>query len=204
MSGQPATVKVWEGEFGRAYTDRNVVDWSKRLPAFQEMVGGLGIERMLEVGCNRGHNLVALRQILGAGADICGVEPNSYALDLARSAEPAARVVQGSAFDLPFEDGYFDLVMTAGVLIHLDPRDLPRGLAEIYRVSRRYILAIEYYAEKDTEIPYRGQEGLLWKRDYRRDYQQQFSDLRLLRNGYCSADQGLDRCDWWLLEKTLP
>src|ERR1700690_2785240 len=51
-------LETWEGEFGVAYTDRNVVDPTARIEAFRTMVDGLDIARLLEVGCNRGHNLV--------------------------------------------------------------------------------------------------------------------------------------------------
>jgi hypothetical protein len=30
--------EIWEGEFGNAYTDRNVIDWRVRLPAFRHML----------------------------------------------------------------------------------------------------------------------------------------------------------------------
>ena len=59
---------VWKGEFGKAYTDRNVIDWHTRFPAFQQMLDGLPIKRVLEVGCNRGHNLAALVEVLGGGS----------------------------------------------------------------------------------------------------------------------------------------
>ena len=51
-------VKVWEGEFGVAYTDRNTIDYRTRLPAFRSILSELSIKQVLEVGCDRGHNLV--------------------------------------------------------------------------------------------------------------------------------------------------
>ena len=36
-------------------------------------------------------------------------------------------------------------------MIHIAPADLPKAMAEIYRVSKRYIVAIEY----DAAVPYR-------------------------------------------------
>jgi len=33
-------------------------------------------------------------------------------------------ILQGSAFDVPFKDGFFDLVFTSGVLIHLASGDI--------------------------------------------------------------------------------
>ena len=111
-------VKVWEGEFGRAYTDRNVIDWRTRLPGFRQMLDGLPIEQVFEVGCNRGHNLVALVELLEEGSNVVGIEPNRYALELARGSGAKGKVLQGHAFGLPFRNGHFDLVYTAGVLIH--------------------------------------------------------------------------------------
>ncbi len=191
----------WTGDFGRAYTERNVYDWKLRVPAFRAMLKDLSLERVLEVGCNRGYNLLALREVLGPGPEIVGVEPNAFALEIARAASPRVAAVHGDAYNLPFPDASFDLVFTVGVLIHIPPEELPKALTEIHRVSRRYILAAEYYAAEETPIVYRGQNDLLWKRDFRQHYQTLFPGLRLLREGYWDAEQGFDRTHWWLLEK---
>ena len=194
-------LNAWQGEFGTTYTDRNVVDWRVRLPAFREMLDGLSLRQVLEVGCNRGHNLVLLAELLGESCDVLGVEPNRYALELARQATSKAGVLHGDAFDLPFKDACVDLVFTAGVLIHIGPAELPAALAEMVRVSRRYLLSIEYFAEEETPVTYRGQEGLLWKRDFLGSFQAQFPDIRLLRQGYWGPESGFDRTHWWLMEK---
>ena len=194
-------LEVWKGEFGQAYTDRNVIDWRSRLSAFRRMLDGLSLTRVCEVGCNRGHNLLALTELLGGGSEIVGVEPNRYALQAARSASPQLGVVYGDAFDLPFKDGSFDLVFTSGVLIHVPPSGLSLALAEIHRTSRRYILAIEYFADEDRAIPYRGHDDLLWKRNFLAHYQRQFPELHLLQRGIWGREDGFDDTDWWLLEK---
>ncbi|MGD0623538.1 MAG: pseudaminic acid biosynthesis-associated methylase [Thermodesulfobacteriota bacterium] len=194
-------LETWQGEFGNAYTDRNQIDWQIRLPAFQKMVQELTIHRVLEVGCNRGHNLLALAEILGDGSEVVGIEPNRYALAIARSASVQVGVLYGHAFDLPFKNDYFDLVFSAGVLIHIPPAHLPEALTEIYRVSKRYLLSIEYFAEEETVIYYRDHEDLLWKRNFLRHWQTQFPDLRLIRTGYWGREDGFDRTHWWLLEK---
>jgi len=192
---------AWEGDFGVAYTERNLVDWHVRLPAFQQMLDGLDLQRVLEVGCNRGHNLKVLAELLGQGCDVVGVEPNRYALELARQATAKAGALHGDIFDLPFKDSFFDMVLTAGVLIHVAPADLPAALDELHRVSRRYLLAIEYFAQQEEAIRYRGQDGLLWKRDFLRAYLDQFPHLSLVQQGYWGVDSGFDRTHWWLLEK---
>ena len=194
-------LEAWEGEFGTAYTDRNVIDWHVRLPAFQQMLEGLDIQRVLEVGCNRGHNLLALAELMGDAGEIVGIEPNRYALRSARAASARVAALYGHALDIPFRDGVFDLAFTAGVLIHIPLADLPVAMKEICRVSRRYVLAIEYYAEEETVIPYQGRTDLLWKRDFLQHYQAQCPELSLIRSGYWGADVGFDRTHWWLLEK---
>src|SRR5215813_5714554 len=175
-------LETWEGEFGIAYTNRNVVDPASRLEAFRTMLGGLSLRGILEVGCNRGHNLVALREIFGEGMEIVGIEPNQYARTIAR--QTGNPVLRGNAIDLPFRPGSFDLVMTIGVLIHVGLSDLPLAMAEIARTSSQYVLCAEYFAEEETEIEYRGNRGLLWKRNFLEHYQRAVPEIRVKRSGY--------------------
>jgi pseudaminic acid biosynthesis-associated methylase len=198
---QDKQLETWQGEFGRAYTDRNIQYPFKRFSAFARMLEGLELSRILEVGCNRGHNLVTLTMLLGSDTEIVGIEPNPYALSLARRASDKTSALAGQADDIPFKNEYFDLVFTVGVLIHISLKDLGDCLDEIYRVSRRYILAVEYFAPEETTIPYRGHDNLLWKRDFLAHYQGRFSTLGLVRSGYWGLEHGFDRCNWWLLDK---
>jgi pseudaminic acid biosynthesis-associated methylase len=157
---------------------------------------------VLEVGCNRGHNLLALAELLEDNGDIVGIEPNRYALELTRAASTQITALYGHAFDIPFKDGNFDLVFTAGMLIHIPLSDLPTVLGEICRVSRRYVLAVEYFAEEETAILYRGHTDLLWKRNFLLHYQTQCPELALIRSGYWGLGDGFDRTHWWLFEKS--
>lgn len=195
---------TWQGEFGNQYTDRNTIDWHKRLPAFQRILSGLPLKRVLEVGCNRGHNLLCISKLLGEASEVIGVEPNAYAAKLARSLDPNISVIRGDAYAIPFVSGYFDLAFTAGVLIHVPDERLGEAIREIARVTRKYVLAIEYFSEHDTEIAYRNNHELLWKRDFLRHYQESLPNLSLVNSGYLDSTEGFDRCHWWLLEKRSP
>lgn len=203
MSEEIKQLEIWQGEFGRAYTDRNVVDWHRRLPAFKKMLGSLQLGRILEIGCNRGHNLQVMQELFSEDVDIFGVEPNIYAIRLARSASNKFTVVPGNVFDLPFKDAYFDLVFTAGVLIHVPTERLVEAIREAARVARRYVLAVEYYSDQDTAIEYRGRTDLLWKRNFLRHYQTNVPDLKLVDSGYWGEEHGFDRTHWWLMEKAV-
>lgn len=74
-------------------------------------------------------------------------------------------------------------------------------MQEIARVSSAYILAIEYFAEEDTEVTYRGNSGLLWKRDFWKHYTFAVPHLVLMRSGYWAKEDGFDRCHYWLMKK---
>ena len=192
-------VETWAGEFGRAYTDRNIGDPELRADAFTELLGGLELGSILEVGCNRGQNLAAVGR--GSTARLVGVDVNPYALDLARREAPVAEYVEAQAAELPFPDASFDLVFTVGVLIHVSPESLARVLAEIVRVSARFVLAAEYFAESEEVVHYRGRDDLLWRRDFHAAYLGVEPRLALVRSGYLGPERGFDRCHWWLLEK---
>lgn len=193
-------LQEWKGQFGREYTDRNVVDWASRAEGFDAIFesapGPIGT--VLEVGCNRGHNLEAI--VEDRYPAVVGVEPNPYARRIAL--DRGLIVLPGDAYALPFDDASFDLVFTSGVLIHVPPDRLEDAMAEIVRVSRRYVLAIEYYAETDTEVRYRDRDGLMWNRDYGAHYLslQGGSGHSIVRSGDLGPE--FDGARFWLLEKS--
>ena len=182
---------TWSGDFGSEYTDRNTYD-PVALDAFYEAQWGVARSKMnqdflselpkdsriLEVGSNVGNQLRCLQSM--GFSSLSGVELQDYAVEQARKLCPDMDIQQGSAFELPFEDRSFDLVFTSGVLIHISPDDLPKAVGEVYRCSGSYIWGFEYYADEPTSLPYRGKEGLLWKRDFSRYYLDVFSDLKML------------------------
>lgn len=194
-------LQAWQGDFGDAYTDRNAIDWQVRLPAWRTMLDGLALENVVEVGCNRGHNLRAIAELGTISGDIVGIEPNDKARRIARTQSSDVTALRGTAYSIPLVDGFADLSFTSGVLIHIALGDLPGALAEIVRVSRRYVLAAEYYAPEETVIEYRGHGNLLWKRDFKAHYLTQFPGLRVVREGYWGPEDGFDRVNWWLFEK---
>jgi pseudaminic acid biosynthesis-associated methylase len=183
-------LKEWRGDFGREYTDRNQPDWHDLVAGFRQMLPDR-VESVLEVGCNRGHNMVALQHLL-PGSVVQGVEPMAYARNLAVA--DGLDVSDGSVYALPFADETFDLVFTSGVLIHVPPDRLHEAMRELVRVSSRYVLAIEYGSATDEMIVYRGRTNMLWKRDYAQHYLLAVPDLEMMAAGKTGCD------DWVLLE----
>jgi pseudaminic acid biosynthesis-associated methylase len=193
MSKAQATpqLRAWCGEFGHEYTERSCLTpeqvdalWEKSYGTTRAELNRLFLRsiptdaRILEVGCNIGNQL-SLLQRLGY-CNLYGVDVQDYALDIARSRIKKVNLTQASSFSLPYEDKYFDLVFTSGVLIHISPHELPAALDEIHRCAKSYIWGSEYYASSVTEIDYRGHSELLWKMDYAKEYLARFADLEMV------------------------
>lgn len=186
-------MEQWASDFGRQYTDRNALS-SEQLDALNQSNYGItrrqlnarflkdipADARILEVGCNMGNQLLLLREM--GFRNLYGLDVQSYALERARSRLNGVCLVQATAFEIPYPDGFFDLVFTAGVLIHIAPDDLPRATAEIYRCTNSYIWGSEYHSPEAREVTYRGHQSLMWKMDYVNFYLEHFGDLELLLN----------------------
>lgn len=193
---QPTTIQeeFWKGDFGTSYTRRCRVIWQKRVPFWRGIIETTKARAILEVGCNFGPNLLALREVDPMLAT-WGIDVNETALaqakrnGLAVVNRPAARADTC---------GKFDLVFSAGVLIHVPTEQLPDVMAAIVKASRKYVLAVEYAADKEEAVVYRGHDGYLWRRPFGALYEQM--GLTMVAQGAAPAE-AFDRCRWWLMEK---
>lgn len=189
------TEEFWAGKFGIEYLQRNQINPDDRVPFWKSAVDYCTPASVLEVGCNRGHNLVAIQKC-DASIDCYGVDVNAVAVEEARQQGLEVQRANGQSIAGLYEAGSMDLVFTAGVLIHIPPEDLEAVMRAIIVTSARYVLAIEYAGEKEEEIEYRGHAGKLWRRPFGNIYQ----DLGLKMLSYGEAG-GFDQCIYWLLEK---
>lgn len=185
-------MKEWMSDFGKEYTDRNVLTLSeldkmymKKFGVSRTKLNDLFIGKLarsikiLEVGSNIGNQLLLLQKT--GFKNLYGIELNSYAVEFSKTRTKNINIIQGSALDIPFKDKYFDLVFTAGVLIHIHPKDIKKAMKEIHRCTKKYIWGCEYYADKYTKVVYRDHKNLLWKTNFSQLYLDLFSDLKLVR-----------------------
>jgi spore coat polysaccharide biosynthesis protein SpsF len=192
--------ELWTGSFGDAYTKRNTRAtvqarkemWACMLPS--------GVNSILEVGANVGHNLEALSSITGAELYAC--EPNDSArAELSALLDPD-RIRSDCADKLGWADGHADLVFTSGVLIHIAPDKLEASMREINRVSSRYVICGEYFAPSEEMIPYRGHNNAMWRRDYGSMFMDCCPDLHPLGTLFAwKRTTGLDNLTFWIFEK---
>ena len=175
---------MWRGDFGDAYVDRNVDSKAaiqSRIRAFSEVLSPIQADlpkSILECGANIGINLHALSAIYDT--ELFAIEPNQKARSkaIATGAIKATNMKDATLAKLPFKDESMDLFFTSGVLIHIHPDNLDQALHEMYRVSKKYILALEYFSHKPTNLNYHGHEELLFKRDFGEKWLDLYPDLK--------------------------
>lgn len=183
----------WSSDFGKNYSDRNSFltneNWDQ---IYVETWGHTKIEinesvmdalprdiRILEVGCNIGLQLKGFQRM--GFNHLYGIELQDYAVEKAKKITENINIIQGSGFDLPFKDGFFDLVCTNGVLIHISPENHYGFMSEVVRCSKKFVMGWEYFSEKIEQIDYRGNAGYLWKADFAQIYMDSFSELEIVK-----------------------
>ena len=195
----------WAGEFGNAYVERNkdkhyVAD---NLAFFSKVLARTHkVNKILELGANVGLNLMALKHLLPS-VEFSAVEINEKAALLLKRNIPDVNIYQKSIVDFTSNE-VWDFIFTKGVLIHINPEQLPKVYELMYQRSSRYILIAEYYNQTPIEITYRGHSGKLFKRDFAGEMLTRFPSLSLVDYGFIyHGDTNFPQDDitWFLLEK---
>lgn len=195
----------WAGEFGTAYIDRNQGDklLAANLDFFAKSLRGAhGIRSCMEFGANIGMNLRALK-LLHPELEQNGIEINAEAANQLRSLVSPQHVFEGSILDYA-PSRTFDLVLIKGVLIHINPAELPVVYERLYQSTGKYLLVAEYYNPAPVAIPYRGHADRLFKRDFAGELLDLYPDLSLVDYGFAyRRDPNFPQDDitWFLMEK---
>lgn len=91
---------------------------------------------VLDIGCGTGRALHHLKRV--PGLVVHGIEPVKALREIAcRNGISPVEITEGSALELPFEDGSFNVVCSFGVLHHI--KDHRRAVSEMCRVARRAV-----------------------------------------------------------------
>lgn len=196
---------LWAGKFGTEYVARNrgadLVAANEAL--FRKVLARTGpVASVLELGCNIGNNLKALRGLL-PDADLHGVEINAEAAAEV-SAWGGATVEVGSLLDRAL-GRTFDLTFTKGVLIHVAPERLADAYGALTRASNQWVMVCEYYNPTPVEMSYRGLDHALFKRDFAGEILDATPGLRLVDYGFTYHRDPLNPLDdstWFLMERT--
>jgi pseudaminic acid biosynthesis-associated methylase len=200
-----AQEEFWAGEFGAEYARRTPID--SHLAANvalleRALLCAVDIADCIEFGANVGINLRAL-QMLRPRVIGHAVEINRTAAERLTTVIPAENIYCMSVLD--FEPARtFDLVLSKGMLIHINPGHLGKVYRTLYRSARRYILICEYYNPAPVGIDYRGYKDRLFKRDFCGDMLDAYPNLELLDYGFVYRRDPMhpqDDVTWFLMEK---
>ncbi len=144
--------------FDRAYFERESLEHGRgyrfedvyaQLRPFARVWSELGVRRALDVGCAKGGLVSAL---VDEGIDAYGVDVSEYALE-ASPVRGRLRWVDVQSEDIPFPQGFFDLVITLETVEHLEHPE--RLLADAYRVVRfgglLYVTTPSWKSPHDTD-----------------------------------------------------
>lgn len=125
--------------FQKKYSTRNPISRLLVWNFFRKLQEILGMTegKLLDVGAGEGDAYTFLHpEITRRG--VVAVEPDTIHFERMAKIAPAVKQVEGSIYELPFEDKSFDTVMCSEVLEHLADPD--KGLRELLRVSHRWLV----------------------------------------------------------------
>lgn len=207
MSYKTEQEDFWTSNFAQDYIKRNdfsAENIAARAKLFSDVISRTdNVTSITEFGANIGLNLIALKQ----AAPKCTLQ----AIEISPgpfqqlSNIPDVTAINKSILELESGDlKISDLTFTSGVLIHINPDELPTVYQKLYQYSNRYIMVAEYYNPTPTTIPYHGKDDMLFKRDFAGDLLDTFTDLRLVDYGFKyrrDSNYPLGDITWFLLEK---
>lgn len=196
--------QFWAGEFGEGYIERNSDEsvFVSNVALFRDILRHTaGVSSVVELGCNIGLNLRALK-FISPSMHLVGYEINEQAAALA-AASNVGEIRQETILNDLTSGGKYDLAFTKGVLIHINPEELSKVYENLHVLSQRYIVVCEYYNPSPVKVAYRGNSDRLFKRDFAGDLLDKY-DLKLLDYGFTYHRDNLfpqDDVTWFLLEK---
>ena len=120
-----------------------------------------GSESILEIGCNAGPNIAAMRDIINMRDDmIYGVDINADAIKKAAEMLPAVNWSIGDVNNIPANDKSIDVVLSDAVLMYIPDKDIEHVMDEICRVAKKAVILLEWHSEKEKVEDYH------WCRNY--------------------------------------
>ena len=205
MSYKTDQEEFWAGEFGNNYIQRNQGDafLASNLNFFTKaLMSAHNIQSCIEFGANIGMNLRALK-LLYPQQQQYGVEINAEAVQQLEHVIPEENIFHSSILDFVPEQ-VLDLAIIKGVLIHINPDELPTVYDKLVSATSRYLLVAEYYNPSPVSISYRGHAERLFKRDFADEIMQQHPQFKLMDYGFSyrkDPDFPQDDITWFLMEK---
>lgn len=169
------TAMFYEGE-GNAWLKRNrgKLGSPNDDVVLHGLDGLIGVPRngnYLEIGCANGWRLREIKQRYDATL-VCGIDPSAEAVAAAKKSGVDATI--GAANDLPWPDGFFNVVIYGFCLYLCDRKDLFKIVMEGDRVlsDGGLMIVYDFNADHPCRKPYKHKDGI-WS--YHQDYAKMFT-----------------------------
>ncbi len=192
--------KFWKGKFGKKYSQRHK-NYKKK--NFLKIIfkKKIRVKSVFEFGTNVGNNLDIIKS-LNKKIVTAGVEINEFASK--QAGKKGHTIINNSILKLNENKlPKYDLTMSIGVLIHINPKSLKKIYSKLYNCSKKYILIAEYFNDYPVTIKYRGHSNVLFKRDFAKEIKDQFR-LKIVDYGFIWSEDkkyNQENYNWFLLKK---
>jgi ubiquinone/menaquinone biosynthesis C-methylase UbiE len=148
------TLQAYEEVFGSPELLVEYLDPARRAfyAEVAEVVADLEPRWLCDAGCGTGHLLRAVIDRVSPPERVVGVDQTRAGIAQLALNVPSAEGIVGDVFELPFEDGSFDVVLCTEVLEHVvRPRPLLAELARVCRTGGTLVLTVPDGAIDDWE-----------------------------------------------------
>lgn len=136
-------------EYWDDYAKNHLGNFNYEMAKFiRDLAISLRVQNILEVGTSAGNDL----KLFPDESDINGIDISELAITQAGKNLPKFNFQIADICKIPFEDNSIDLVFTRNVLNYLDSEDIKKAVAEMFRVSKKYIFNIELFSENEEKI----------------------------------------------------
>ena len=142
----------WDGDRRICYGGYKYIEgrWEKVAKKMSDFYKLKGNSKILDIGCGKGYLLYDFLKIL-PNATVRGIDISKYAIENSKD-QLKENLTVGNAINLPYEDNYFDLVISINTLHCLEAPNLFKSLKEIERVGKqhKYICVESYRNEEEN------------------------------------------------------
>jgi len=139
----------YNAKFWEKYADENESRVNDEFTKFiTDLATALHCSSILEIGCGTGIDL----QKFNESFVVNGLDLNDYALSIAKKNLPNVNFKKGDITNMPYENSSIDFIFTHKLLNYLNDDTLTAGIAEMFRVSKKYIVNCELFGELDEKI----------------------------------------------------
>ena len=136
----------WDGDRKYGYGGYKYMPgrWATVAQKLIDLYGLKAGSKVLDVGCGKGFLLYQM-QLIQPGLEIHGFDISQYGLDHAHPDLDANLFIHRAQERYPYEDNFFDLVISLGTLHNLHIFELEVAVAEIERVGKQGYIMLESF-----------------------------------------------------------